>query len=389
VRPGEQAVVEVEVEVGVEVNEVQEPATGPTPSARLAFLCTPQARSRWAPEHGPTQCLETHMSWVLRAPGHVLKLKKPVRTPFLDFSTPLARLHDCREEQRLNARLAPGVVLGVYVLHWDGARLHLRKDVEDAQAAAGTLVDAAVHMRRLPDARVLERLLRSQALVDDPAGWHEVDALARVLEAFYRQAPRVAVDARTHLSRLHRELAIDRAVLAPPADASAATALPRLPEAPALLDQAERALARAAPALRTRVRGGHILDGHGDLRPEHVYLLARPLVIDALEFNTAMRQLDPLDELAGLGLECERLGAPWIGPRLLAGCEDVIGGPPDPALVALYRLLRGLRRARLAMAHLSEPAPRTPARWVQRARSYLRLVTDASACASSGTALTT
>lgn len=331
------------------------------------------------------------MSWVLLAPGHVLKLKKPVRTAFLDFSTPLARLHDCREEQRLNARLAPGVVLGVYALHWDGTRLHLRPDAREQEHPA-TLVDAAVHMRRLPEARVLERLLRARALGDDATGWQAVDALAQVLVDFYRQAPRARMDPRTHLARQRRELAIDRAVLAPAqADAAAAPRpqWPGLPEAPVLLARAEQALECAAPALRARVQGGHLVDGHGDLRPEHVYLLERPLVIDALEFNAALRQVDPLDELAGLGLECERLGAPWIGPRLLARCADVVGGPPDPALLALYRLLRALRRARLALVHLREPAVRQPARWVPRARSYLRLVTPASACASSGAALTT
>lgn len=322
------------------------------------------------------------MSWVLRAPGHVLKLKKPVRTHFLDFSTPLARLQDCREERRLNARLAPGVVLGVRTLHWERGSLQLR---EDAPATPATLVDAAVHMRRLPDGRALEGLLRSRALGDDAQGRQAVDALAQVLVEFYRRAPRAAVDARTHLAHQRRELAIDRAVLAPSAGAADAP----LPEAQALLARAAQALERAAPALRARVRGGCLVDGHGDLRPEHVYLLARPLVIDALEFNPALRQVDPLDELTGLGLECERLGAPWIGPRLLARYRDAIGGQPDPELVALYRLLRALRRARLALAHLGDPAPRTPARWVPRARSYLELVAEASACASSGATLTT
>lgn len=325
------------------------------------------------------------MSWVLRAPGHVLKLKKPVHTHVLDFSTPLARLRDCREERRLNARLAPGVVLGVRTLHWEHGALQLR---EDAPAPPATLVDAAVHMRRLPDGRDLERLLRARALGDDAHGRQAMDALAQVLAEFYRHAPRAPADARTHLARQRRELAIDRAVLAPGTGAARAHGV-ALPEAPALLARAAQALEHAAPALRARVQDGYLVDGHGDLRPEHVYLLARPVVIDALEFNAALRQVDPLDELTGLGLECERLGAPWIGPRLLARCRDAIGGPPDPELVALYRLLRALRRARLALAHLHEPAPRTPGRWVARARAYLGLVTEASACASSGAALTT
>ena len=215
-----------------------EPCTPPEQAATLAFLRTPQARARWAPERGPVRCLETHMSWVLRAPGHVLKLKKPVRTAFLDFSTPQARLHDCREERRLNARLAPGIVLGVYTVHRDGTALHL---VEDQRPAPGTLVDAAVHMRRLPDGRALQRLLRTHALGNDPAGRQAVDALGEVLADFYLQAPRAPVDARTHLDRQRRELAIDRAVLAP------------LPEALPLLQRAGQALERAAPVLGARV----------------------------------------------------------------------------------------------------------------------------------------
>lgn len=363
----------------------QAPRPNGAASARLAFLCTPEARTTWAPEPGPVACLETHMSWVLRAPHHVLKLKKPVRTRFLDFSTPLARLHDCREEERLNARLAPGVVLGVLALREEDGRLRLLPADADH---AGTLVDAAVHMRRLPDARMLEQLLRAGALDDDAAGHQAVDGLARVLGEFYRQAPRARVDARTHLARQRHELALDRAVLVP-RGRGAPVSIPPLPGAAALVARAEQALAQAGPALRERVRCGCIVDGHGDLRPEHVYLLARPLVIDALEFNAALRQVDPLEELVGLALECERLGAPWIGPRLLAACAHATGEPPDPTLLALYRLLRALRRARLALAHLLEPVPRTPARWVPRAQAYLRLAAEATACARSGAALTT
>lgn len=50
--------------------------------------------------------IETHMSWVFLGTDSVLKLKKPVRTEFLDFSTLAAREFNCREEVRLNRRLS-------------------------------------------------------------------------------------------------------------------------------------------------------------------------------------------------------------------------------------------------------------------------------------------
>ena len=39
----------------------------------------------------PVRRLETHMSWLLIGGDRVLKMKKPVRYPFLDFSTVQAR----------------------------------------------------------------------------------------------------------------------------------------------------------------------------------------------------------------------------------------------------------------------------------------------------------
>ena len=97
---------------------------GPTPEsppieAKLAFLreCA-----------GTDERIETHMSWVLLGPQTVLKLRKPVRYPFLDFSTVAAREHDAREELRLNRRLAPRVYLGLLALQWDGARFALVPD---------------------------------------------------------------------------------------------------------------------------------------------------------------------------------------------------------------------------------------------------------------------
>src|SRR5512145_2546159 len=79
---------------------------------KVRFLASAAA---W-PEAQRPDVIETHMSWVFLGEGSVLKLKKPVQTGFLDFSTLAAREFNCREEVRLNLRLAPGVYLGVLPL---------------------------------------------------------------------------------------------------------------------------------------------------------------------------------------------------------------------------------------------------------------------------------
>ena len=321
--------------------------------AKLAFLRSPAAHGgSW-----PVTMIETHMSRVFLAGDRVLKLKKPVRHAFLDFSTAEARAFNCRKELRLNARLAPGVYLGVLALCWRGGVFWLQP--AEAAGAADDAVDWLVSMRRLPAAQMLDARIAAGRV--EP---QDIDALAAVLARFYASAPAAAVDGAEALRRIRHELAIDRSVLL---DARWA-----VPGAQALLDALDGALARHAPLLHDRAAQGRIIDGHGDLRPEHVCLTDPPVVIDCLEFNAALRQVDPFDELAFLGLECEVAGAAWIGPRLAEHCAQALHDRPPPALIALYTALRASLRARLAMAHLLDEQPRTPELWPLRAATYLR-----------------
>jgi aminoglycoside phosphotransferase family enzyme len=184
-----------------------------------------------------------------------------------------------------------------------------------------------------------------------------------VLVAFYRSAPRVAVSGQDYLAHFQREQAANREVLLRPQF--------ELRDAMSTLDRFDAALSRWAGLLHERASSGRVVDGHGDLRPDHVYLMDPPVVIDCLEFNTRLRQVDPFDEIMFLSMECEMAGASWIGPRLVSGCIAALGDTPSGALLQLYTAHRALLRGRLAMAHLLDPVPRTPLEWPRRAQTYV------------------
>ena len=116
-----------------------------------------------------------------------------------------------------------------------------------------------------------------------------------------------------------------------------------------------------------------IVDGHGDLRPEHIWLGDPVRIIDCLEFNPHLRTVDPFDEIAFLSVECDRLGAGWaskyITRRIMRGLRDGL----SEELFLFYRCHRAMLRARLAIAHLLEPNPRTPDKWPRLARAYLKI----------------
>ena len=77
---------------------------------KVEFLSQPKAYFHTTAD---ISCRETHMSWIFFAGERVYKLKKPVRFPYLDFSTLARREAACRAELRLNRRLAPDVYLEV------------------------------------------------------------------------------------------------------------------------------------------------------------------------------------------------------------------------------------------------------------------------------------
>jgi aminoglycoside phosphotransferase family enzyme len=311
-----------------------------------------------AAAHGPVGDIdrrETHMSWVFLTPQYAYKLKKSVRYPFLDFSTLAAREYFCREELRLNRRLAPDVYLDVVPLLQRDDRLQL-----GGETAGRTVVDWLVKMRRLPADRMLDAAIRNGTV-----GPEQIDALGDVLAGFYRSVPQANLSTSAYAERFAREQATNRAVLLRPEfDALCVAAT----EALGALDDA---FERQRTALAGRARERRIVEGHGDLRPEHVCLIEPPVVIDCLEFNRALREVDPFDELCFLGLECAAVGATWIGPRLMGRCARLLEDAPEPQLLAFYTAYRALLRARLSAAHLLEPAPREPDRWLPQAERYI------------------
>lgn len=324
-------------------------------AAKVAFLERPEG---YPDRPSAVEAVETHLAWVFLTDRHAYKLKKPVRYPFLDFTTLAARRRDADEEVRLNRRLAPGVYLDVVALTADaGGRLGV--------GGAGTPVDWLVKMRRLPRERMLDHVIAAQTVggVDGAA----LRGVAELLVAFYRDAPRAPFHPLAYRERLQTEIADNARALAEPRYGLPADVVIRTAAAQ------DAFLAREAGLLDARVDAGRIVEGHGDLRPEHICLGPPPAIIDCVEFNREFRLLDAADELAYLAMECERLGAPSVGATLVAHYHVLADDHPPEPLIRFYGSVRAMLRAKLAAWHLDDPAVRYPSQWYNRARAYLGL----------------
>jgi aminoglycoside phosphotransferase family enzyme len=299
--------------------------------------------------------VETHMSWVFLTDRHAWKLKKPVRQSYLDFSTEAARRYYCAEEVRLNRRLTHDVYLGIVPLTAGGdGRLRLGAD--------GAAIDWLVKMRRLPADRMLDFAIRADTVNADDVR-NVVGALCR----FYRACLPVPLREGEYRGRFAAGIADNLRELT-----ASEFRLPLEMIEPTCARQ-RSFLERAGPLLDERARGGHVVEAHGDLRPEHVCLEPQPQIIDCLEFSRDFRLLDIADELAFLALECERLGAPWIKDVIFRCYAEQSGDSPAPELVHFYQSHRACMRAKIAIWHLKEPERSDGAKWTMQANEYLRL----------------
>ncbi len=326
-------------------------AREPSLSDKVEFLMRGEAYRPPVPE---VTRRETHMSQVFLAGDRVYKLKKPVRFPYLDFSTLARREAACRAELKLNRRLAPDVYRDVVAL--------VRSAHGLAIGGAGEVVDWLVVMNRLDETQMLDRVIIERRL----HRW-QLDRLASVLVQFYRRAGAVLISPAVYAAELWRGLAYNRRILLDPRF--------NLPSGSVWYVDAmqRRFLTERAELLAERVRTRRIVDGHGDLRPEHICLGDPVRIIDCLEFNARLRMVDPFDEIAFLCVECERLGAAWAGEYLRRRIMHALHDGGAEELFIFYRCHRATLRARLAIAHLLEPDPRTPEKWAPLARTYLRL----------------
>lgn len=326
--------------------------------AKVEFLSRPIA---YAEAPGRVEVVETHMSWVFLTDRFAYKLKKPVCHELLDFRTLEARRRNCQAELRLNRRLAPTVYLGILPLTF-ATRQGLRLD------GAGETVEWLVKMRRLPREAMLD-----QAIAAGDVSPAHLKGVGRLLTRFYQEAAPIEMAPAMYCGRFAAGIAANRRHLQ-----ESAYRLP-LQQVERLSDFQASFVDSRAPLLGRRAEARHIVEAHGDLRPEHVCLGEPPEIIDCLEFNHDLRLLDPVDELSFLALECERLGATDIGTMVLGLYREATGDAPAEELIAFYKSYRACVRAKIAIWHLRDRDVRNPAKWPALAKTYLDIAAEYAA----------
>ena len=295
-------------------------------------------RLLWALMHGVAlpgppagrTLVRTHISSLVLSGACAYKLRRPVRLPFLDFSTPALRHADCAEELRLNRRTAPQLYLDVLPVLGTVDDPHLGSSGDAAPQA----IDWLLRMRRFDEADVLANVAARGALTEA-----HVDALAAQVAAFHAAlgpSPAGYGSAAIVQRWLHETLA-----------GLGESGAPRVA---ALRAWCEGEFARLAPAIDARREHGFVREGHADLHLANIVLVdGVPRPFDAVEFNAELRHVDIVHDIAFTFMDLARHGLPALAWRFVGAWAEATGDVEGLALLRFFTVERALVRARVAL----------------------------------------
>jgi aminoglycoside phosphotransferase family enzyme/predicted kinase len=253
----------------------------------ISFLSDPQSFGAT----GAVECLETHGACVFLAGDFAYKLKRAVRFPYMDYSTPEARKAMCERELAVNARTAPELYLCVRpIVHKDGK-------ISFGDARDKEILDWVVVMRRFRQDALLERMRAGgrltaalmRTLAEAVASFHES---AEIRRAFGGAAKLSAtIDENTRMLGSFAEA-------------------PFAPKTIEAYSRGSKAMLERLSRLLDRRRDiGMVRHCHGDLHLNNICLIGgRPILFDAIEFNDDFANIDTFYDLSFLLMDLDRHG---------------------------------------------------------------------------------
>ena len=218
--------------------------------------------------------IDTHASMVFLGENRVLKIKRAVRLPFLDYSTLEKRKAACEEELRVNVVNAPELYRRV-------VPITCGNDGVLEIGGTGAPIEWAVEMARFDEEQTLDRIAGTRIIEPELAA-----ELADAILRSHDKAPRA--DGERWLASVAS--IIDRNT------AKFLTVRGLQAEAIDQLDALSHdCLTQVRALLEKRAGQGFVRRCHGDLHLANIALVnGKPLLFDAIEFDPVIATTDIL-----------------------------------------------------------------------------------------------
>ena len=307
--------------------------------------------------------VQTHVSFIFVTDNFVYKIKKPVDFGFLNFTTLDRRRFYCNEEVRLNGRLCPDMYRGVVEVRDSPAGVRIDGE--------GTVIDYAVKMKRLPEERMFDRLVREEKVTDD-----QIRQIARTIGAFHLEAEQgkeIESYGSTANIRQNWDDNFQQIAEFPPPVISRR-------DLDIVRDWAVDYLSVHDALFAERIAQGFIRDCDGDIHMGNICLADRVYIFDCIEFNSRFRYSDTAADIAFLLMDFDYHGRHDYGGIFLSEYIAATGDRDVVKLLDFYKTYRAVVRGKVAGLKSLDPdvpvaerrsAEEEAARYFLLARGYV------------------
>jgi len=284
-------------------------------------------------DHAVNDChlIETHASWIILTGDFAYKIKKPVNLGFLDFSTLEKRHFLCKEELRLNQRLAPQMYLELVTITGTPEKPVLN--------GTGKPVEFAVRMLQFPQEVQLDRMLASGEI-----GTFHIDTIARLVADFHKKTMVASKDS-TYGDPEHIRKPVENNFIQINKNRKKA----EHPLSNELEAWCKSFFDELKPVFIKRKAEGFIRECHGDMHLRNIaWINNTPVVFDCIEFDPDLRWIDVISEIAFLVMDFEARMHPQLSRRFLNVYLEESGDYAGVRVLPFYLVYRALVRTKIA-----------------------------------------
>ncbi len=313
-------------------------------------------------EPNQIELIQTHISFVFLTRNLVYKVKKAIDLGFLDFTTLEKRRFYCEKELEINKRLCGDMYLEVVPINRSNASFIKMK-------GEGETVEYAVKMKRMPQDRMMNRLLEENK-VDKKL----IDRIAKIIAEFHARA-----ETNKRISKFGSLTIIEtnwnenfeqtREFLSKTIS---------IKEFELICKRINDFKKRNMSFFEKRMEDGRVRDCHGDIHSGNIFITDGIYIFDAIEFNERFRYSDVASDIAFLAMDLDFKGRKDLSDFFV---ERYMKYSEDQELLKLlpfYKCYRAYVRGKVTSFKLQDPNVNSEEKTaaMKEAKAYFKLASN-------------
>ncbi len=278
------------------------------------------------------ELVQTHSSFVILTKDFAYKIKKPVNFGFLDYSTLEKRKYYIKKELEINKRLCPDVYLEMLTI----SKIDNTYEFSDKNP-----VEYILKMKRVDDNLFLINRLDKITIKD-------IKNIARVVAEFHLNAKKIydmslydMMKFNTDENFSQTKEFIDKTI--------------SKEDYEFIKDRVDNFYKSHKTLFDKRQEVGYVVDGHGDIRLEHVVMSDKICIMDVIEFNDRFRIQDQINDMCFLSMELDLRGYYEFSKVYEESYKDITKDEDFDTLINFYKCYRAYVRGKVSSFLLNDP----------------------------------